>query len=97
MATKNLKTLDIRVGTGEQLATLETNPDAIEFQTDGQFPASSVSFDNTNTGLTAMDVQAAIKQIATAVPPAPAAAGTYVLKITVADEGTSSMQWVAEA
>lgn len=35
MATKTLETLDIRVGTAEQLATLTPNPDAIEFQTDG--------------------------------------------------------------
>lgn len=64
MATKTLETLDIRVGTTEQLATLPANPDAIEFNTDEKYPAESVSFDNTGTTLTATDVQAAIAEVA---------------------------------
>lgn len=64
MGTKTLDNLDIRVGTAEQLSTLPANPDALEFETDGMYPAASVLFDNTGTSLQATDVQAAIKEIA---------------------------------
>lgn len=65
--------------------------------------AEIISYDNTNSGLTAENVQAAIDEIADAVTdivempalPADSADGTYVLKATAAD-GVITYGWVAE-
>ena len=66
-------------------------------------PAEIIAYDNTDSGLTAENVQAAIDEIAGAVDdivempalPAASADGTYVLKATAAD-GTITYAWVLE-
>lgn len=66
-------------------------------------PAEIIAYDNTDSGLTAENVQAAIDEIADAIDdivempalPADSADGTYVLKATAAD-GVISYAWVLE-
>lgn len=71
--------------------------------TGNPIPATQIEYDNTDSGLTAENVQAVIDEIAGAVDdivempalPADSADGTYVLKATAAD-GVISYAWVAE-
>ena len=66
-------------------------------------PAEIIAYDNTDSGLTAENVQAAIDEIAGEVDdivempalPADSVDGTYVLKATAAD-GVISYAWVVE-
>lgn len=66
-------------------------------------PADIIGYDNTDSGLTATDAQAAIDELAGDVAdivqmpalPADSADGTYVLKAT-ASSGTITYAWVAE-
>lgn len=77
---------------------------ATEYTDSGRpIPAEIIGYDNTDSGLTAENVQAAIDEIADDIGdivqmpalPADSADGTYVLKAT-ADDGVITYEWVVE-
>ena len=81
-----------------------TNIYSSEYSPTGNpIPADIIGYDNTDSGLTAENAQAAIDELASDINdivqmpalPADSVDGTYVLKAT-ADSGVITYEWVAE-
>lgn len=81
-----------------------TNIYSTEYNASGKpIPAEIIGYDNTDSGLTAENAQAAIDELAGDIAeivqmpalPADSADGTYVLKAT-ADDGVITYGWVVE-